>query len=1247
MSDRMLRSVLLVMLAAAVLIGITGYIPAFSAQLSSESQEAYSKLSSAHRQLVRFLGFEPEAKLQLKLSNAPFTAQIGPKLVLPGKTKKVETVERVYQSPDSQSRALMAQSIVEQLRTKPVSLDGSDTALLDQLRELGMNTNVGKATLASTEDVQTTVDEMEPNDSYAEAQVLQYGDVVAAVSGYEEDRDVFAFEAAEGDYIKIKLDPSYEGYAVASVFDADSNLVSSGFYGVYCGTPVDAAPAEKISADVAICWPGGNVIGLEIEQAGTYYIEVTGYPGYIRYFLEDDANGTGDETRAGFKYTLSLNSYETYLVTGNVVDDNGRNVEKAEIYTWSNDGSGSNQIAHSQADGSFTIKLPEGGYGFTVSGPVNGPYPEQSLYSEAVIPLNGKVLQFELKTGVVFSGQVVNEDGAGVPDISFSLIDRTNGQYRWGYSDAEGNFSIAVFPGTFDIYVYSYDNYPRQPVIKGVSVKADTEYDIVLDSGDKLDGHVYAPDGSPVEGATLVFPGLGDYRRARTDAEGYYQISLIPGEYTIQVDVPDGYMVPDQYGGSVAVRGDVNYDVNLVPGGYLAGSVIDSRGNPVASSYISIYYVDSRIDPMPEIPDTMSREDYDEYLKNIESSYYDSKPPFYEGWTSFSVWTGEDGKWEIALLPGQYQVSVQVWNGYPEQSFKVGQYEVLENQTVDVGVTTVEYGLEFSGTLSKPNGAPLAYYSFAVETWYDDSPAKGDTILDDGRVIYEPDYYYNYYSYWFSTDIDGNFTGRLLPGKYNLSFYADYSEDGFPYQLVKGVEFNSDTRFDYTMNPGALVSGRVVDENGRGVEGNYVILYPTSGNSQSVSDYTDAKGDYSVRVSPGEYVVQVYTSEGYFMEEPNKTITVEKDTDLELAVVEGKRVHGRVTNEADGHPLSPVVVMFVPTDQSAWDSVYYLTPADADGGVRLSSVDVSSIPEPIKANYDDLNNNSKSGGNSDGSDVPAIDNEGVTPPADIYQPDSRFAPWPYWKSEFVATTDRDGNYKIKLSPGEYYVYAWYDSYPVEYASKVIENVVVEGEMELNIALAEQEIVLRGDVEGEDGGPADSVMISIVDPDTRTLAVALTDNAGAFEVALPKGSYDILADGSRKYGKVEAASSVELAASGNLTIRFGQGLLDNSASLVQGGELPKAFSLGQNSPNPFNPSTTISYQVSEPSNVEINVYDIRGAKVKSLVNEFTQSGSYKVHWDGSDSSGRKVSSGVYFYRMRAGSFEVIKKMVLLK
>ena len=97
-------------------------------------------------------------------------------------------------------------------------------------------------------------------------------------------------------------------------------------------------------------------------------------------------------------------------------------------------------------------------------------------------------------------------------------------------------------------------------------------------------------------------------------------------------------------------------------------------------------------------------------------------------------------------------------------------------------------------------------------------------------------------------------------------------------------------------------------------------------------------------------------------------------------------------------------------------------------------------------------------------------------------------------------------------------------------------------------------------------------------------------------------------------------------------------------------LPKAFALGQNFPNPFNPSTTISYDVpdrTESVQVELKVYNIRGQVVKALVNEFKEAGHYKVQWDGLNDRGENVASGVYFYRIKAGDFSATRKMVLLK
>jgi len=96
-------------------------------------------------------------------------------------------------------------------------------------------------------------------------------------------------------------------------------------------------------------------------------------------------------------------------------------------------------------------------------------------------------------------------------------------------------------------------------------------------------------------------------------------------------------------------------------------------------------------------------------------------------------------------------------------------------------------------------------------------------------------------------------------------------------------------------------------------------------------------------------------------------------------------------------------------------------------------------------------------------------------------------------------------------------------------------------------------------------------------------------------------------------------------------------------------LPKSFSLAQNAPNPFNPSTTIKYDIPEgnPVQVSLLIYNLRGQLVKALVDETREPGSYSVFWDGTDETGRRVSSGVYLYRMKAGEFTQTRKMVILK
>ncbi len=90
-----------------------------------------------------------------------------------------------------------------------------------------------------------------------------------------------------------------------------------------------------------------------------------------------------------------------------------------------------------------------------------------------------------------------------------------------------------------------------------------------------------------------------------------------------------------------------------------------------------------------------------------------------------------------------------------------------------------------------------------------------------------------------------------------------------------------------------------------------------------------------------------------------------------------------------------------------------------------------------------------------------------------------------------------------------------------------------------------------------------------------------------------------------------------------------------------------FKLAQNYPNPFNPSTMISYSIVSPTFVALKIYDVLGREVKTLINQEQVGGAYQVNWNGDDKFGNKVSTGVYFYRIEAGNFSDVKKMLMIK
>ncbi|MFC2103110.1 FlgD immunoglobulin-like domain containing protein [Bacteroidota bacterium] len=102
-----------------------------------------------------------------------------------------------------------------------------------------------------------------------------------------------------------------------------------------------------------------------------------------------------------------------------------------------------------------------------------------------------------------------------------------------------------------------------------------------------------------------------------------------------------------------------------------------------------------------------------------------------------------------------------------------------------------------------------------------------------------------------------------------------------------------------------------------------------------------------------------------------------------------------------------------------------------------------------------------------------------------------------------------------------------------------------------------------------------------------------------------------------------------------------GIQDPSSGIISG------YDLYQNFPNPFNPSTTIKFDLPATELVKFNIYNNLGQKIRVLTNREFAAGTHQVQWDGFDESGKEASAGVYFYQIHAGSFRATNKMLLIK
>jgi len=206
-------------------------------------------------------------------------------------------------------------------------------------------------------------------------------------------------------------------------------------------------------------------------------------------------------------------------------------------------------------------------------------------------------------------------------------------------------------------------------------------------------------------------------------------------------------------------------------------------------------------------------------------------------------------------------------------------------------------------------------------------------------------------------------------------------------------------------------------------------------------------------------------------------------------------------------------------------------------------------------------------------------------------------------------------------------------------------------VQIGATLADSSAILESQLVRPGGTPA-AVTVTSSDIAVGTLETSLTsgDTATA-TIGIGEGqtAATVLSGGIAFHAVGTGAATVEATVPGFLTTAAGSPTvyIAGGPSGVSNNKPPAHVTLEQNTPNPFNPTTSIAFSLPERMEVDLTIFDVKGRRVIALVQGAMPAGRTEIQWNGRDAAGRAVSSGIYFYRLRSGSNVQTKKMVLLK
>lgn len=261
-----------------------------------------------------------------------------------------------------------------------------------------------------------------------------------------------------------------------------------------------------------------------------------------------------------------------------------------------------------------------------------------------------------------------------------------------------------------------------------------------------------------------------------------------------------------------------------------------------------------------------------------------------------------------------------------------------------------------------------------------------------------------------------------------------------------------------------------------------------------------------------------------------------------------------------------------------------------------------------------------------------------------------------WVSEFADTTFPAGTFEKdylgieKLGPQDINYTGTVASYQTPYRVNPVQDNILTGSY---YAFQGDSVVLFYDPYNELGyncwidnlTPAAGAVVDFTDPNNDNAACGVHNSGANWKTVFWSVDWLALsfynpADTATKYhwGLTDVGNLL-----GNVLDWFGAPVL----STKEEAKLPKAYSLKQNFPNPFNPTTAIEYALPEAGLVKLTIYNMLGQEVRTLVNTVQNANTYRVVWNGLDNNGKMVPSGIYFYTINANNFTATKKMVFMK